>query len=166
MASHAGETTRTDFVSMQDRSLRYFVSGKRALGKTGRGGVCRLTHKRRIVGRSSIFENLPKRKQAGLKVRSVDGAIRCVFFRGKGYMLVKLRNQVVQVALQSDCRRIWQPIERCPNDQQAQQTCRDFGSHRFVALCNCPSGKNVAYDRWPRQQRHSLLLRGDELYRR
>ncbi len=104
-------------------------------------------HKGRIRGRSSTFENLPKRKQAGAKVRSVGGAIRCVIFRGKGYMGMKLRNQVVQIALRFDCRWIGQPIERCPNNQQAQQTCRDLGPHSLAAL----SGKSVTYGHWPRQ---------------
>ena len=104
-----------------------------------------MVHKGRIVGRSSTFENLPKRKQAGLKVRSGGRAIRCVVLRCKGYMGMKLRNQVVQIALRFDCRWIGQPVERCPNNQQAQQTCRDLSSHSLVALCIYPSGKSIAY---------------------
>ena len=118
-----------------------------------------MTHKGRIVGRSSTFENLPERKQAGLNMRSGGWAIRCVLLRCKGYMEMKLRNQVVPIALRFDCRRIGQPVERCPNNQQAQQTRRDLGSHSLVAQCICPSGKSIAYGHWPRQQRHTLFLR-------
>jgi hypothetical protein len=102
-------------------------------------------HKDRIVGRSSTFENLPKRKQVGLKVRSGGRAIRCVVLHCKGHMGMKLRNQVVQIAPRFDCRWIGQPVERCPNNQQAQQTRRDLGSHSFLAPCIYPSGTSVAY---------------------
>jgi len=115
-------------------------------------------HKGRIVGRSSTFENLPKRKQAGLKVRMEGQVIRCVVPRCKGYLGMKLRNQSVQIALRFDCRWIGQPVEGCPNNQQAQQTCRDRGAHSLVAPCIYPSGKNVAYGHWLRQQRASPLL--------
>src|SRR5258705_4385566 len=111
-------------------------------------------HKGRVVGRSSTFENLTKRKQAGLKVGSGGWAIRGVVLRCKGYMGIKLRNQVVQIAMWFDCRWIGQPVERCSNNHQAQQTRRDLGSHSLVALCTYPSGKSVAYSHWPRQQRH------------
>jgi hypothetical protein len=123
-------------------------------------------HKGRIAGRSSTFENLPKRKKPGLKVRSVCGAIRWLIFRGNGYMEMQLRNQVVRIALRFDCRWIGQPIERCPNNQQAQQTGRYWGSHSLIALCNYPSGTSVACGHWPRQQRHPLFLRCDKRYRR
>jgi hypothetical protein len=73
-------------------------------------------HKGRVVRRSSTFENLPKRKQAALKVRRGDRAIRCVLLRCKVYMGMNLRNQVLQVALRFDCRWIGQPVERCPNN--------------------------------------------------
>jgi hypothetical protein len=106
-------------------------------------------HKGRTVGRSSTFQNLPKRKQAGLKVRSGGRAIRCVVLRCIGYMGMKLRNQVVQIALRFYCRWIGQPVERCPNNQQAQQTRHDLGSHSFVALCIYPSGTSVAYGNCP-----------------
>lgn len=140
----------TDSLSKDYRSLKYFVSlGKSSLGKTGRRGVCRLVHKGRIVERSSTFENRPKRKQTGLKVKSGGQAIRCVVLRCKGYMGMMLRNQVVQVAPRFDCRWIGQPVERCPNNQQAQQTCHDLGSHSLVAPCIHPSGKRVAYGHWP-----------------
>ena len=126
----------TDSVSKQYRSLRHFVSwGKSSLGETGRRRVRRLTHKGRAVEMSSTFENLPKRKEAGLKVRSRVRAIRFVVLRCKGYMGMKLTNQAVQVTLRFDCRWIGQPVERCPNNQQAQQKCRDLGSHSFVS---CP----------------------------
>jgi hypothetical protein len=157
----------TDSLSKEYRSLKYFVSlEKSSLGKTGRRGVCRLVHKGRIVGRSSTFENPPKGKQAGLKVRSGGRAIRCVAVRCKGYMGMKLRNQGVQIGLRFDCRWIGQPVERCPNNQQTQQTCRDLGSHSFVALCIYPSGTSFAYGHWPRQQRHPLFLRCNKLYGR
>src|ERR1017187_9156592 len=75
------------------RSLRYFVSwGKPSLRKTGRGGVCRLTYKGRVVGRSSTFENLAKRKQAGLKKRSASQAIRCMVLHCNSCMVVTLGN--------------------------------------------------------------------------
>src|SRR6266403_788930 len=137
-----------------------------ALGKRGRRGVCRVMHKGRVVGRSSTFENLTKRKQAGLKVGSGGWAIRGVVLRCKGYMGIKLRNQVVQIAMWFDCRWIGQPVERCSNNHQAQQTRRDLGSHSLVALCTYPSGKSVAYSHWPRQQRHPLFLRCKKLYGR
>jgi len=157
----------TDSLSKEYRSLKYFVSlGKSSLGKTGRRGVCRLVHKGRIVERSSTFENPPKRKQTGLKVRSGGRAIRSVVLCCKGYMGMKLRNQVVRVVLRFDCRWIGQPVEGCPNNQQAQQTCRDRGAHSLVAPCIYPSGKNVAYGHWPRQQRHPLFLRCKKLYGR
>jgi hypothetical protein len=92
-----------------------------------------LIHKGRVVGRSSTFEKLPKQKQACLKVGSGGWAIRCVAPRCKGNLGMKLRNQVVQIDLRFDCRGIGQPVERCPNNQQAQQTCRDLGSHSLVA---------------------------------
>ena len=156
-----------DSVSKQGRSLRYFVSwAKSALGKRGRRGVCRLMHKGRVVGRSITFENLPKRKHAGLKVRGGGPTIRCVVLRCKGYMGMKLRNQVVPTAQRFDCRWIGQPVERCPNNQQAQQTRRDLGSHSLVARCVDPSRKCIAYGHWPRQQRHPLFLRCNKLYGR
>ena len=154
-------------VSKQGRSLRYFVSwGKSALGKRGRRGVCRLMHKGRVVGRSITFENLPKRKHAGLKVRGGGPTIRCVVLRCKGYMGMKLRNQVVQISLWFDCRWVGQPVERCPNNQQAQQIRRDLRSHGLLALCIYPSGTSVAYGHWSRQQRHPLFLRCNKLYGR
>jgi hypothetical protein len=79
---------------------------------------------------------------------------------------MKLRNQVLQIALRFDCRWIGQPVERCPNNQQAQQTYRDLGSHSLVAPCIHPSGKSVAYGHWPRQQRHPLFLGCKKLYGR
>ena len=123
-------------------------------------------YKDRIVSRASIFENLPKRKQAGLKVRSGGRAIRCVVLRCKGYMGMKLRNQGVQIAPRFDCRWIGQPVERCPNNQQAQQTRRDLGSHSPAALCIYPSGKSFAYGHRPRQKRHALFIRCNKLYGR
>src|SRR6266404_2024150 len=139
----------TDSLSKEVRLLRYLVSwGKPALGKRGRRGVCRLMHKGRVVGRSPTFENLPKRKQAGLKVRRGGWAIRCVLLRCKGYMGMNLRNQVLQIALRFDCRWIGQPVERCPNDQHAQQTYRNLGSQSLIALCPYPSGKSVACGHW------------------
>jgi len=157
----------TDSVSKQYRSLRYVVScGKSSLGKTGRRGVCRLTYKGRVVGRASTLENLPKRRQAGLKVRSAGQAIRCVVLRCNRYMVMELGNQGVPIALRFDCRWIGQPVERCPNDQQAQQTCRDLGSRSLIALCIYPSGKSVAYGHWLRQPRHPLFLRCKKLYGR
>src|SRR5207247_268796 len=71
--------------------------GESTLRKAGRRRVCRLVHKGRIVGRSSTFENLPKRKQAGLKVRMEGQVIRCVVPRCKGYLGMKLRNQVFRL---------------------------------------------------------------------
>jgi hypothetical protein len=123
-------------------------------------------HKGRIRAGSSAFENLPKRKQAGLKVRSVGEAIRWLMFRGKQCMGMNLRNQVVQIARRFDCRWIGQSIERCPNNQQAQQACRDLGSPGPVALCNYQSGKSVAHGHWPSQKRHPLFLGCAKLYGR
>jgi hypothetical protein len=74
-------------------------------------------------------------------------------------MGMKQRNQVLQIALRFDCRWIGQPVERCPNNDQAQQTCRDLGSHSLVAPCIYPSEKSIVYGHWPTQQRDSLFLR-------
>ena len=65
-----------------------------------------MVHKGRIVGRASTFENLPKQKQAGLKVRSADQAIRCVVLRCNRYIVMELGNQVVTIALRLNCRWI------------------------------------------------------------
>jgi hypothetical protein len=118
-----------------------------------------LVHKGRIVGRSSTFENLPKRKQAGLKVRSGVRAIQCVVLRSKGYMGMKLRNQVVQIALRLNCRWIGQPVERCPNNQQAQQTCRDLDSHSLVACPFIPWGMCAACSHSRSQILSEVMLR-------
>src|SRR4029077_2657202 len=141
LGSLAGETAGHGFCFKQGRSLRYFVSwGVSTLGKMGRRGVRRLVHKGRIVRKSPTFENLPKRKQAGLKVRSGGWTIRGVALRCKGYMRMKLRNQVVQIALRFDCRWIGQPVERCPNNQQAQQTRRGLDFHGLSRLSVHPWG--------------------------
>jgi len=106
-------------------------------------------HKGRIRAGSSTFKNLPKRKQTGLKVRSVGGAIQRLVFRGKQYMGMKRRNQVVQIARRFDCRWIGQSVERCPDNQQAQQTCRDLGSPGPRAPSKHRLGKIVACGHLP-----------------
>ena len=78
---------------------------------------------------------------------------------------MKLRDQVVQVAPRFDCRWIGQPVERCPDNQHAQQTCRDFGSYGLVALCIYPSGKGVTYGHWsPAEPRTGGRATGGEDY--
>ena len=86
------------------------------------------------MGRAAIFGDLPKRKEAGLKAKSAGQTIRCMALRCNRYMVMKRGNQVVRIALRFDCRRIGQPVEKRPNNQQAQQTRRDLGFHSLVGL--------------------------------
>jgi hypothetical protein len=58
---------------------------------------------------------------------------------------MKLRNQIAQIAFTFHGRWIGQPVERYPNNQQAQQTCRDLNSHSFIALHMCYSPRTISY---------------------
>ena len=111
------------------------------LEKTGRRSVCRLAYKDQFVRRARAFGNPPKRKEAGLKVRSASQTIRCMILRCNRYVVIKLGDQVVLITLRLHCRWIRQAVERSANNHQTQQTCRDLDSHRLVA---CPYTREEA----------------------
>jgi hypothetical protein len=72
---------------------------------------------------------------------------------------MKLRNYVVPITLRLNCRWIGHPVESCPNNQQAQQTRRDLGTHSLVALCIYPSRKCVACSHSRSQILSEVMLR-------
>ena len=120
--------------SKQYRSIRYFVSRRwPPSGKAGRRGVCRVTYEGQLVGRASTFENLAKRKQAGLKVRSASQPVRCMVLRCNRQMAIKPGDQIVLNTMRLHCRRIGWPVERSPNHDQAQQTCHDLDFHSLMS---------------------------------
>ncbi len=156
----------TDSVSKQGRSLRYFVS-RGVDFKKGREETCLSLGAQRSDRRKVLY----LRESAQTKTswpESEDGRPGNPM-RGSSLQRVpgnEAEKPSVQIALRFDCRWIGQPVEGCPNNQQAQQTCRDRGAHSLVAPCIYPSGKNVAYGHWLRQQRHPLFLRCKKLYGR
>ena len=124
-------------------------------------------HEGRIVGGSSTLENLPKPKTSWPESEERRrGQSDAWFFS----CLTKVHGNEAEKPDCSDCPAVWtgrwirQPVKRCPNNQQAQQTCRDLGFHSLVAPLIYTSEKSVLRDHWPRQQRHPLFIRCNILH--
>lgn len=65
-----------------------------------------MTHKDQLVGRAFTFENLSKREEAALKVKSAGQAIRCMVLCRNRFSVSEVGNQILLITLRLDCRWI------------------------------------------------------------